>query len=133
MAMRMSPAVASQPALPGVNRTGLVFFAGVALIVAHFVATNKASGADLGSVFFGSHQQQGRAVPVAGLQDLGLQLVGITLLTLLAQYGGDDASLFALWFVLALWLLFLLVHFGGLGQPAATSPATLRKPAQQGK
>lgn len=106
MAMRMPPQVAQQTALPDVNRSSLVFFGGLALILLQFYWQNGSAALD--AVF---HKGAGR-VQFVSLSDTGLQVVGLALLTLMAEYGGEGAGSAALLFVGALWLLWLLNHLG---------------------
>lgn len=107
MAMRMPPQTAQQTALPDVNRTSLVFFGGAALIVTNAFVANDIN--PLVNLIF---KKGAKVQPVYGFFDFGLQLLGLALLSLMAEYGGDGAGTFALTFVAALWLLWLLVHFG---------------------
>lgn len=123
MAMRMPPQQAAQPLLPEVDRGTLVFFLGFALIVTNFYVTNLSNGNNPLEIIF-TRGGGSAAKPFVGLVDTGLQVLGLALLVLLAQYGGEGAGGFALLFVLALWLLFLVVHLGGLGTPAAPSNNT---------
>lgn len=111
MAMRMPPQAAQQQALPDVNRTSLVFFLGAALILLNFATVNGFT--PLGNLIFrkGAKVQQ-----MNNLTDLGLQALGLAILSLMAEYGGDGAGTFALLFVLALWLLWLLGHFGDISK-----------------
>lgn len=118
MAMRMPPQVAQQTALPAVNRTTLVFFAGFALIVLNFYWEN--GGAVLAAIF-----HPGASVQVVSMQDTGVQVLGLALLTLAAEYGGENAGSAALLFVAALWILWLLAHRGTApaAEQAASSPS----------
>lgn len=116
MAMRMPPEAAQQSFLPAVNRSSLVFFGGAALIVLNLYWVN--GGQLINSVFV---HNQGAEAPMVGVLDAGLQLLGLGVLTLLAEYGGDGAGSFALLFILALWLLWLLAHFHTT--PGASRPA----------
>ena len=105
MAMRMPPQVANQPVIPDVNRTSLVLFAGLALIVLNLFWQN-------GTAMFSAIFQKGANVQFTAITDTGLQLLGLAGLTILAQYGGENAGTAALMFIGALWLLWLLAHFG---------------------
>ena len=117
MSMRMAPAVAQQAAFPNVNRTSLVLFAGAVLIILNFLAVN--GGGFLAGIFKkGATAQQ----PAYGYTDVGWQIVGLALLTIMAEYGGDAAGSAALLFLAALWLLWLVVHFGN-GQKSLFPPA----------
>lgn len=122
MSMRMSPQVAQQNLLPDINRSSLVFFGGLALIVANLFATN---GHVLWDQLAGKHPDPAN---IQGLRDTGFQILGLALLTLLAQYGGDSAGSAALWFILALWLLWLVNHFGSKPQfPSGVAGGSLKK------
>jgi len=115
MAMRMPPQVAQQTALPAVNRTSLVLFGGLALIVLNLFWVN--GGGLIAAIFHpGANGMQ-----FTQLQDTGLQVLGLALLTLLAEYGGENAGTAALLFLAALWILWLLTHVG-------TAPASERAP-----
>lgn len=116
MAMRMPPQVAQQTALPAINRSSLVFFGGLVLIVLQFYWQN--GSAAVGAIF---HKGAG-TVQFENMTDTGLQVLGLALLTLAAEYGGDNAGTAALLFLGALWLLWLLTHFGThpLSEPAPT-------------
>ena len=120
MAMRMPPQVAQQTALPAINRSSLVFFGGLALIVLQFYWQN--GSAAVAAVF---HKGSG-AVQFEGLTDTGLQVLGLAGLTLAAEYGGDNAGTAALLFIAALWVLWLLTHFGTrpAEEPAPTHKET---------
>ena len=113
MAMRMPPQVAQQPVLPEVNRTSLVFFAGLSLILLQFYWSN---GPKIVTAVF--HSNLGDAIGsagsiyVQGMWDALLQVLGLLVLVGLAQYGGENAGTAALLFIGALWALWLLSHFG---------------------
>lgn len=116
MSMRMPPQVAQQQALPDLNRTSLVFFGGLVLIVLNLFWVN-------GNAVFSSIFRKGTAVqPIVGLVDQGWQLLGLALLTLLTEYGGEGAGSVALTFVGALWLLWLVGHLGTTPGGAAPKP-----------
>ena len=106
MAMRMPPQVAQQSALPEINRSSLVFFAGLSLILLNFFWQNGQAALD--AVF----HKGGAGIQLVGVTDSGIQILGLTLLTLAAEYGGDNAGTASLLFVGALWLLWLLAHVG---------------------
>ena len=127
MAMRMPPQVAAQPVIPEVNRTSLVFFAGFALILLNFYWSNgpKIVNAIWHSDLISGTQTAG-AVYFTGIYDSALQLIGLLILVGMAQYGGENAGTAALMFVGALWLLWLLVHFGS--KPGGSAPAQQSKP-----
>ncbi len=116
MAMRMNPQAAQVSALPSVNRTSLILFAGLALILVNFWLVN---GSNFLNLFFKPGTQ---AQPSYGYIDLGVQALGLFLLVLLSEYGGDGAGAFALVFLAALWLLWLLGHVGGLGAKPSNKP-----------
>jgi len=125
MAMRMPPQVAQQTALPAVNRTSLVLFGGLALIVLNLFWVN--GGGLIAAIFHpGSN-----GVQFTQLQDAGLQMLGLALLTLLAEYGGENAGTAALLFLAALWILWLLTHVGTrpLSEPVAQSHSETIAPA----
>jgi len=120
MAMRMPPQVAQQTALPSVNRTSLVLFGGLALIVLNLFWVNG------GSLIQAIFHPGSSGVQFTQLRDTGLQVLGLALLTLLAEYGGENAGTAALFFLAALWLLWLLTHMGtqpAASEPVATSPS----------
>ncbi len=102
MSMRMSPQAAQTSALPDVQRTSLVFFAGFILILVNFWWMN---GTALFTVIF---HKGAKSTQFEGFIDVGLQLLGLALLSLLAEYGGDAAGTFSLMFIAALWLLWLV-------------------------
>ena len=106
MAMRMPPQVAAQPVLPEVNRTSLVLFSGLALIVLNLFWQNGLA------LFTAICHKDAGTVEFTAITDTGLQLLGLALLTMLAQYGGENAGTAALLFIGALWALWLLAHFG---------------------
>ena len=106
MAMRMPPHVAQQTAFPEVNRASLVFFGGLALIVLNFYWVN---GSNLLAAIF---HKGAPGQPPYGVFDTGVQVLGLALLTLIAEYGGENAGSAALLFVGALWLLWLVLHLG---------------------
>ena len=118
MAMRMPPQVAQQTALPAVNRTSLVLFGGLALIVLNLFWVN--GGGLIQAIFHPGSS----GVQFTQLRDTGLQVLGLALLTLMAEYGGENAGTAALFFLAALWLLWLLTHVGTrpASEPVATSP-----------
>jgi len=116
MAMRMPPQVAQQTALPSVNRTSLVLFGGLALIVVNLFWVNGG----IGAIFQGIFHRGSPGVAFTNLTDTGWQLFGLALLTLAAEYFGENAGTSALLFLAALWLLWLMVHVGA--EPVATSP-----------
>src|SRR5690242_11798799 len=118
MAMRMPPQVAQQTALPAVNRTSLVLFGGLALIVLNLFWVNG------GSLIQAIFHPGSRGIEFTQLTDTGLQVLGVALLTLLAEYGGENAGTAALFFLAALWLLWLLTHVGTrpASEPVASSP-----------
>ena len=121
MAMRMPPDVANQPAFPDVNRASLVFFGGVALMVLNFYWVN---GSALTRAIF-SKGQGGQ--PLYGYTDVGLQVLGLFLLVLMAEYGGEGASTFALLFLVALWLGWLINHLHTSPGAAAQAKAQATK------
>lgn len=106
MAMRMPPQVAQQSALPAINRSSLVFFAGLSLILLNFFWQNGQAALD--AVF----HKGGAGIQLVGVTDGGVQILGLALLTLAAEYGGDNAGTASLLFMGALWLLWLLAHVG---------------------
>src|SRR5690242_19396188 len=122
MAMRMPPQVAQQTALPAVNRSSLVFFAGLALILLQFYWQN-------GSAVVNAIFHKGSDVQLEGYTDTGLQLLGLALLTLAAEYGGENAGTAALLFVAALWILWLLTHFGTTPKEAAPTHTEANPPS----
>ena len=117
MAMRMSPQVGQQSFLPAINRSSLVFFAGLILIVLNFYWQN--GSAALTAIF-----HPGASVEWEGMSDTGLQIIGLALLTLAAEYFGDNAGTAALLFVGACWLLWLVLHVGSTPQQAVTHTDT---------
>ena len=122
MSMRMSPQVAQQNLLPDINRSSLVFFGGLALIIANLVASN---GHVLWDQLAGKHPDP---TNIQDLRDTGIQIVMLALLTLLAEYGGDGAGSAALLFILALWLLWLVTHFGSKATfPSGVAGGSLKK------
>lgn len=104
--------------LPSVNRSSLVFFAGAALVVLNFYWSN--GGALTGAIF----HKGGGAPQLTGIADVALQIIGLAILTLMAEYGGDGAGSFALVFLAALWLLWLVVHFRTKPASGGNSAAT---------
>ena len=120
MAMRMSPQVASQPVIPEVNRTRLVLFAGIALILLNLFWVNGTGL--INAVFRKGGVTAGAPYSFTGITDAGLQLLGLIGLTIVAQYGGENAGTAALMFLGALWLLWLVGHFGS--QPAKSVAPT---------
>ena len=122
MAMRMPPQVAAQPVLPDINRTSLVFFAGFALIVLQFYWSNgpKLVTAVFHSNLTGAVGSAG-GIYVQGMWDALLQVLGLLILVGLAQYGGENAGTAALMFLGALWLLWLVAHFGTTPKEAAVT------------
>lgn len=126
MAMRMPPQAQNTPALPDVNRTSLVFFGGAALILLNFATVEGFS--QIGALIF---HKGAKASPTYAVKDVGLQVLGLAILSLMAEYGGDGAGTFALLFVAALWLLWLVAHFGDFtkpGPPPEPGPNPHEKP-----
>lgn len=119
MAMRMPPQVAQQTALPDINRSSLVLFGGFVLILLNFYWQN---GNALYTAIFSKGAGQ---IDFVGYTDFGWQILGLALLTLMAEYGGEGAGSAALLFVGALWLLWLLTHMG-------TRPASEARPTNTG-
>ena len=125
MAMRMPPQVAQQSALPDINRTSLILFGGLALIVLNLFWQN-------GTALFTAIFTKGAGnVQFTAITDTGLQLLGLALLTMLAQYGGENAGTAALMFVGALWLLLLLTHFGTHPDPTEANSSSSGGPGGQ--
>lgn len=120
MAMRMSPQAAQQNAFPAINRSSLVFFGGFVLIVLNLFWQNTGA---IAAIF-----TPGAAHNFTQLKDTGLQVLGLGLLTLLSEYGGENAGTAALVFIGVLWLLWLLTHFGT--QPGGSEPAPTHTEAQ---
>lgn len=117
MAMRMPPDVAQQSVLPDINRTSLVFFGGLSLIVLNFYWSNP--NFVMGIFTKGEGNQVFR-----GVLDNLAQVLGLLILVGLAQYGGENAGTAALMFVGALWLLWLVNHFGTAPEPAPSHSET---------
>ena len=119
MAMRMPPQVAQQTALPAVNRTSLVLFAGLALILLNLFWVN--GGGIIAAIFHPGSS----GVQFTQLSDTGWQVLGLGGLTLAANYGGENAGTAALLFIGALWILWLIAHRGTApaAEQAATSPS----------
>lgn len=117
MAMRMPPQVAQQSAFPEINRASLVLFGGLTLVVLNLFWVN---GGNIVSAIF---HKGAPAQPIIGLPDQLWQVLGVVLLTLLAEYGGEGAGSAAVWFLLALWLLWLINHAGT--RPASASSSSV--------
>jgi len=117
MAMRMSPEAAQQPALPDVARGPLVFFLGVSLVLVNFYLSNGQAFVD--SIF----HKGAKPTQFVSLADTGAQIAMVGVLVLLAQYGGEGAGSFALVFIIALWLLFLVIHVGNLRSAEHPAPS----------
>ena len=122
--MRMQPAVAQQAAFPDVNRTSLILFGGLVLIALNYITVNVGA---IRAIFV---KGAAPAQPAYGYIDYGWQLLGLGLLTLLAEYGGDAAGSASLLFLAALWLLWLVVHFGGNPVTAPAKESTTTQPKE---
>ena len=135
MAMRMPPQVAQQSALPDINRTSLVFFGGFSLIVLNFYWANGPK--IISAIFsrnFGGTANSAAGVYATGMWDALLQVLGLLILVGMAQYGGENAGTAALMFVGALWLLWLLAHFGThpASEPITSNPTESNAPTSGG-
>ena len=124
--MRMPPQAAQHQALPDVNRTSLVFFLGAALILVNWVTVNGLT--PVGNLIF---HKGAKVQPLNNVYDLGMQWIGLAILALMAEYGGDGAGTFALLFVLALWLLWLLGHFGDISKGSTGGSEKQQKPPHE--